>query len=200
MAAKKPTKIKIRTTIVKDEKSEVETELRQRFLPNGKNVPNDQSIKAMQQFLRFTDSVVSGKNVAGGAFFTSNNRDKEENREKYRVVYANVFRIKEPVYKIKDILQNNDKLDFQQIERISYYLMDLVEAMPFAVNRLLDDPAIKDNQSNFMRNVGHNVGFRDFILKQFIKDIKKETYNKLIERLKTIISNGKDPLSYGFRY
>lgn len=199
MAARKPAKIKIVSTVVNDDKSELELELRQRFLPNGKNIPNDQSIKAMQQFLRFTDAIVSGKNVAGGSFFTSANRDKDENREIYRSVYTNVFKIKEPVYKIKDILQSSNKLDFQQIERISYYIMDLVDVMPIAVNRLLDDPAIKDSDSKFMKNVGHNVGFRDFVLKQFVKDIKKDTYKKLIERLNSIINNGRDPLSYAFR-
>ena len=192
----KRVRIKVQTVVINDRRGEVETELRQRFLPTGKNTPNDQSVKAMQQFMRFTDSIVAGKNVAGGSFFTSNNRDKTENQEKYRAVYANVFKIKEPVYHIKDILQLNKKLDFQQIERISYYLMDLVENLPIAVYGLLDDPAIRDDQSNFMKTVGHNVGFRDFILKQFLKDLKKGTYNNLIEQLKEIVRQGNDPLSY----
>jgi hypothetical protein len=194
MASRK-TKVKA-TVIVNDIRTEVECELRQRFVPSGKNTPNDQSIKAMQQFMRFTDSVTSGKNVAGGSFFTSNNKDKEENKEKYGNVYENVFKIKEPVYYIKNILEGTDKLDSQHFERISYYLMDLIEVFPYAVYGLLDDPVIKDDQSNFMKNVGHNVGFRDFILKQFIKDLKKGIYNTLIERVKNVSRGTTDPLSY----
>ena len=74
--------------------------------------------------------------------------------------------------------------------------MDLVENLPIAVYGLLDDPAIRDDQSNFMKTVGHNVGFRDFILKQFLRDLKKGTYNNLIEQLKEIVRQGNDPLSY----
>lgn len=196
MAQKKPARIKVESAVVVDEKGVLELELRQRFLPNGKNVPNDPSIRAIQQFLRFTDAIVSGKNTAGGSFFTWANREKEENQEKYRDVYSNVMKIKEPVYKIKCILEDASSLDFQQLEKISYYLMDFVEVLPISVYALLDDPAIKEDQSNFMRSVGHNVGFRDFILKQFIKDLKKSTYNNLIERLNGVVKRGNDPLSY----
>lgn len=194
-------KIKQQDIVVKDEKSAVEAVLRDFFLPNGKNMPNDPSVKAMQQFLRFTDGIVAGKNVAGGSLFTSNNRDKHENRDVYGGVYRNVARIKEPIWYIKTILEENKKLDIQHLERISYRLMDLTEVMPGAVKRLLEDPAIKDNDSNFMKNVGHNVGFRDFILKQFQIDTERHTYEMLIGMINAIIYKGVvSPTQYRERF
>ena len=193
-------KIKQQDIVVKDEKSAVEAVLRDFFLPNGKNMPNDPSVKAMQQFLRFTDGIVAGKNVAGGSLFTSNNRDKKENRDIYGSVYHNVARIKEPIWYIRTILQENKKLDIQHLERISYRLMDLTEVMPGAVKRLLEDPAIRDNNSNFMQNIGHNVGFRDFILKQFQTDSERHTYEMLIGMINAIVYKGENPLKYRERF
>ena len=192
----KVVKVKVKNEVVDDQRAVIENVLRDFFLPNGKNMPNDPSVKAMQQFLRFTDSVVAGKNVAGGSFFTSNNRDKAANKELYRSVYANVGRIKRPIWFIREILQKHKKLDMQSFERISYYLMDLTEDMPGAVKRLLEDPAIKDNNSNFMQNIGHNVGFRDFILKQFEIDVERNTYGMLIGMIDAVVYKGNNPLRY----
>lgn len=184
-------KIKQEVKTVNDEKSVVEKVLRDFFLDNGKTVPNNPSVRAMQQFLRFTDGITAGKNVAGGSLFTSNNRDKQENRQVYGSVYANVARLKEPIWYIRTILQDNKKLDIQHLERISYRLMDLVEVMPKAVKRLQEDPTIKFNESKFMQNIGHNVGFRDFILKQFELDIENRTYEMLIGMINGVIYIGK---------
>lgn len=186
--------------VIIDDKSQIENELRQFFLPNGKNMPNNPSMKAMQQFMRFTDATIAGKNVAGGAMFTSNNREKDEFKQMYGNVYYNVIEIRKIVYKIKTMLEDNKRLDFQQLERISYWLDDLNTELPVAVYNLLDDPAIKDNNSKFMQTVGHNVGFRDFILKQFLKDIKNGVYSNLINRINSVIKAGHNPLSYRERY
>ena len=184
-------KVKQEVKTVNDEKSIVEKILRDFFLDNGKNTPNNPSVRAMQQFLRFTGGITAGKNAAGGSLFTSKNRDKQENRDAYRSVYANVARLKEPIWYIRTILQDNKKLDVQHLERISYRLMDLVEVMPIAVKRLQEDPAIKYNESKFMQNIGHNVGFRDFILKQFALDVEQHTYDMLIGMINGVIYIGK---------
>jgi len=183
--------IKQEVKVVNNEKSVVEKVLRDFFLDNGKTMPNNPSVRAMQQFLRFTDGITAGKNVAGGSLFTSSNRDKQENRQVYRSVYANVARLKKPIWYIRTILQDNRRLDIQHLERITYHLMDLVEVMPSAVKRLQEDPAIKYNDSKFMQNIGHNVGFRDFILEQFASDIENHTYEMLIGMVNAIIYVGK---------
>lgn len=188
---KKSEKIKMKQRVVNDERSVVDKVLRDFFLMNGKHVPNNPSVRAMQQFLRFTDVIYAGKNVKGGSLFTSNNRDKEENREVYGSVYANVARLKKPIWYIRTILRDNKKLDTYHFERISYHLMDLVEIMPGAVRRLKNDPAIKDNDSKFMRGFGHNVGFRDFVLEQFSADIENHTYETLIGMANAIIYKSK---------
>ena len=180
-------KIKQKSKTVMDEREVIDKVLRDFFIINGKHVPKNPSVRAMQQFLRFTDGISAGKNVEGGSLFTNNNRDKSENQEVYGSVYANVLRIKQPIWYIKTILEENKRLDMQHLERISYRLMDLVEVMPGAVRRLKDDPAIKDNDSKFMRNVGHNVGFRDFILEQFSSDIENHTYEMLIGMVNAVI-------------
>lgn len=184
-------KIKQKSKTVTNEREVIDKVLRDFFVINGKHVPNNPSVRAMQQFLRFTDGISAGKNVEGGSMFTSNNRDKSENQEVYGSVYANVSRLKRPIWYIKTILEENKKLDTQHLERISYRLMDLVEVMPGAVRRLKDDPAIKDNDSKFMRNVGHNVGFRDFILEQFSSDIENHTYEMLIGMVNAVIYKAK---------
>jgi hypothetical protein len=181
--------------------TDMERELRLRFLEMGKEVPDDKSIRAMHQFLRFTDPITgAGKNAAGGAFLTSKNKENAINKEKYGNIYTNVQNIYLPIKRIRDILNHPGAIDAQRLERIVYNLQDLCQVLGSSVQALLNDPAIRNDKSNFMTGEGgHYVGFKA-VLKQLLKDAKNAVYENLINRIEEIIDKGKDPMSYRDRF
>lgn len=175
-------------------------DLKKRFLLNGKEGSVDDSEKRMQQFLRYTDMELSKKNIAGGAIFTDANRSK--NAEEWGRVYDLVHEIRVPAMNIAWTLKNVKKLDNDHILTIKNQLLDLHEALPVA-GQILHEPAVVEAiksgvpfwvGGNEMAG-GHNVGFKD-VLKQFIKDVKRGTYEQFAERLDDFVSKGKDPMSY----
>lgn len=177
-------------------------DLRTRFLINGREVPGDESIKKMQQFIRNTDMYLAKKNIAGGAIFTDTNRFGK-NKEEFANIYDNVQKIRIPVREIQYILKNTKKFDNEHLELIKNKLLDLGDALNIAPDEIIhDEAALRAIQARVpfwvggsSEGGGHNVGFRD-ILRQFKKDNKNQTYQKIANRIEEYITNGKDPLSY----
>ena len=176
--------------------TEMERELRLRFVELGKEVPKkDTSISTMHEFLRDTDPIVgASKNAAGGAFFTSKNKENAINKEKYGDVYTNARNIYLPISRIRDILNQPGAIDAQRLERIKYQLQDLCDVLEPSVEALLRD--LGKDKSNFMTGKGgHYVGFMK-VLNRLLTDAKKGVYENLIYRIQEAIDKGKDPMSY----
>jgi len=190
---KKPEEVDSINSIIKD--------LRTRFLINGREIPGDESIKKMQQFMRFTSRDLAKKNIAGGSIFTDSNQTKKE--DEFGNIFNNVYKIRKPAMEIASILKSTGKFDTQHLESLKNKILDLCDALSTAPYEIIHDPAALDA---IQRKVpfwvggsseggGHNVGFRD-ILRQFNKDMKNQTYQQIANRIEDFISNGKDPLSY----
>ena len=204
LAPIKKNKAKLNPVVAKTNADSIEgiiDDLKNRFLNQGKEMSGDASVRAMQQFMRYTDRELSKKNIAGGSIFTETNRTKFA--DSLGEIYDNVQKIRVPVLEIAYILKNTKKFDNQHLEQLMYKLQDLCENIPLAVHEILHHPAVLDAIQHRVpfwvganeQGGGHNIGLRQ-VLKQFEKDIRNQTYKQIANRIDEFIKNGKDPMSY----